>query len=143
MEITFEQQYSALQTDMVSICLEYCEHKASNVFIHVIYERDSIFTNFFFKINGKMFKKGKLDDSIGTVSLPRQKEALSIITKNTQALIKLCEESNKPAPTEMKLVYDVKKNSLQANYSYDAVTTAQKTAKTFAEEWFAENEIEI
>ncbi len=139
MENTFESQFSALQADMVSICLEYCERKAIEIFIHIICERDSIFTNFFFRMNGGMHKKGMLGDNIGTVSLPRQKEALSIITKNVKELIMLCENNDKPIPTEMKLVYDVQTGRLQANFSYDSVTTNEKTARDVTEAWFEVN----
>ncbi len=36
---------------------------------------------------------------------------------------KKCEEFDRDMPTEMKLFYDVKKNSLKANYRYDLIYT--------------------
>lgn len=41
-------------------------------------------------------------------------------------------------PTEIKLIYDVKKNSLKAEYKYDLVYSNDpvKTADDIAMEWF-------
>lgn len=43
-------------------------------------------------------------------------------------------------PTEMKLIYDVKANSLDAQYKYDNVYSKSKikTAYDIANEWFEE-----
>lgn len=141
MDNKFETKFSELQADMIAICLEYCERKATEIFVHVIYERDSIFTNFFFRMKEEMYKKGMLGDGIGKVSFPRQKEALSIITNNYKELIFLCQNNSRPIPTEMRLVYDVRKGSLRANYSYDAITTNEKTARDVTEAWFELNRV--
>jgi hypothetical protein len=123
-ENIFEKQFSDLQADMVSVCLEYSERKCEQIFIHIICENDSVFTNFFFRIDGAMRKKGKLSDIDAPVSVVRQKEALSIITKDARKIVKLCNSAGKPAPTDYKLIYQVGAGSLKAEYSYDPITSA-------------------
>ncbi|MCL2672281.1 MAG: hypothetical protein FWF10_09655 [Clostridiales bacterium] len=137
MDKNFESKFSALQADMVSICLEYCEQKATTIFIHVICEKDSVFANFFFRMNGALYRKALLGNNIGTVSLLRQKEALSIVTKSVWALVKLCKEENNPVPTEIKLIYDVQTGHLDANYGYSSVITDNKSARDITETWFS------
>ena len=55
-------------------------------------------------------------------------------------MLKICKEYDRPMPTEMKIVYDVKKNSLKAEYKYELVYSndAVKTASDIAGEWFEE-----
>ena len=138
MDNSFEKQFSELQADMVSVCLEYSERKCETIFIHIICEKDSVFSNFFFRTNGIMRKKGKLSDMEPPVSMMRQKEALSIITNDTRKIIDLCGKSGKPMPTEFKLVYDVTAGSLKADYSYDPVTSPEKSDRIVSEEWFSQ-----
>jgi hypothetical protein len=42
MEKTFEPQFAEIQSDMVSLCLEYCEDAASEVYIVTVYHDDAI-----------------------------------------------------------------------------------------------------
>ncbi len=43
----FEQIFSDIQTDMVSICLEYVEKKADKIYIYASYEAKTISCDFF------------------------------------------------------------------------------------------------
>lgn len=138
MNSSFEKQFSELQADMISVCLEYCERKSEMIFIHIICENNSIFSNFFFRIDGIMRKKGRLNDAAAPVSIVRQKEALSIITKDVREIISLCEKNGRPVPTEFKLVYDVAMGSLKADYSYESVTSSMKSDRVVSEEWFSQ-----
>lgn len=49
----------------------------------------------------------------------RQYGATGIIIEDIKKIKKLCDQYGKDMPTEMKLIYDVKKNRLAANYSYE------------------------
>ena len=138
MNSSFEKQFSELQADMISVCLEYCERKSEMIFIHIICENNSVFSNFFFRIDGIMRKKGRLSDTAAPVSIVRQKEALSIITKDVREIIGLCEKNGRPMPTEFKLVYDVAKGSLKSDYSYESVTSSMKSDRVVSEEWFSQ-----
>ena len=138
MDNNFEKQFSDLQADMISVCLEYSERKCETIFIHIICENDSVFTNFFFRTNGTLRRKGKLSDTEASVSMTRQKEALSIITNNMREIISLCDKNSKPVPTEFKLVYDVAMRSLKAEYSYEPITSPEKSDRIVSDEWFSQ-----
>lgn len=126
----FEDYFSELQTDMVAICLEYVDNKADEIFIYCSYEPEMYVFDFFYKINGKIVHKHQLyvvekEDSqhnqVYDISRERQKDALRIGNQNLKLIHKKCKEFNKEMPTEMKLYYNVKKNSLKGKYRYDLV----------------------
>ncbi|NBJ70636.1 MULTISPECIES: DUF600 domain-containing protein [Clostridia] len=127
----FEDYFSELQTDMVAICLEYVDNKADEIFIYCSYEPNMYVFDFFYKINGMVVHKNQLNEAVKDldsthnrafdVSRERQKAALRIGNQNLKLIHKKCEEFNKDMPTEMKLHYNVKKNSLKGKYRYDLV----------------------
>ena len=101
----------------------------------------------FFEITKKVVKKHQLNDIKGNeedfeydVSEERQKALLNIILEDIKKIHALCAEYRKDMPTEMKLIYDVKKNSLKADYCYENLWTDSETklALHICEEWFEE-----
>lgn len=146
MSKVFEDYFSELQGDMVSICLEYVENKADKIYIYCSFEEGVISCDFFYCINGKVVRKHKLNDAINVelgkfeydTSVERQKGAMNIINDDIEKLYKICNEYKKEMPTEIKLIYDVPKNSLTAEYKYDLVYSNDtiKTADDIAMEWF-------
>ena len=146
MSKVFEDYFSDLQMDIVSICLEYVEKKADRVYIYCSFEETIISCDFFFCINNTIVKRHKLNDIVSDgsfiydTSVARQNAVMDIIIEDIEKLHKLCNEYKRKMPTEIKLIYDVKKNSLKANYKYDLVYTKndQKTADDIATEWFEE-----
>lgn len=148
MSKVFEDYFSELQTNMVSICLEYVENKADIIYIYCSFEEGVILSDFFYCINDKVVRKHKLNDAIKTelggfrydTSVMRQKGVMTIINEDIEKLSKMCNLYKKEMPTEIKLVYDVIKNSLKADYRYDLVYSNNpiKTAADIAMEWFEE-----
>ena len=140
----FEDYFSELQADMVSICLEYVEKRAEKIYIYCSFESGVISSDFFYKINGKIVKRSKLNDVIENgqkeydVSVARQKGAINIINDDIKTLKKLCQEYHKEMPTQIKLIYDVAANKLNADYSYDLFFSndPNKTADDILEEWY-------
>lgn len=142
----FEDYFSELQADMVSICLEYAENRADKIYIYCSCENKVISSNFFYLINGMLLKKHKLNDAIKLstngfsydVSGERQNAVLEIINEDIEEINEVCQKYNREMPTEMKLIYDVNKNSLEAKYRYDLVYSndSEKTANDVAGEWF-------
>ncbi|UTR13925.1 DUF600 domain-containing protein [Salipaludibacillus sp. LMS25] len=147
MSKVFEDKFSELQADMVSICLEYVENRADEVYIYCSYEGNSITCNFFYRINGKVVKKHKLNDVIDKsesfqydTSAERQDGVLDIINEDIEKMGKLCEEYSRDMPTEIKLIYNVANNSLKADYRYDMVRSkdTDKIGYDIYLEWFEE-----
>lgn len=61
-------------------------------------------------------------------SFPNRKHQVSVkdsciasyaLMEDLEKIIKLCKEFNRDAPTEIKLIYDAEKGSLESNYKYD------------------------
>lgn len=144
----FEDFFSELQADMVSICLEYASNKADTIYIYCSYEGRAIFGDFFYRINGQMFYKHKLNDAISKgnngfsyeTSIARQNATLKIIKEDLQKINELCQKFNRSMPTEMKLIYDVHTGKFNADYRYDWVYSniPGKSADDVEKEWFDE-----
>ncbi|UTR13930.1 DUF600 domain-containing protein [Salipaludibacillus sp. LMS25] len=143
----FEDKFSELQADMVSICLEYVKNRADAIFIYCSFEEKTISCDFFYCINGKIVERHKLNDAISSeedfqydTSGDRQRGVLNIINDNIEGMLKLCEEYSKEMPTEIKLIYNVANNSLKADYRYDIVYSnhPEKLPHDVSMEWFEE-----
>ncbi|URZ14856.1 DUF600 domain-containing protein [Clostridium felsineum] len=152
MNKNFEDFFSELQADMVSICLEYAENKANKIYIYCSFEESMISSDFFYNINDKIVRKHKLNDAVNIgmnrfrydTSVERQKGVLNIINEDIEKIYRLCKEYKREMPTEIKLIYDVNKNSLTAEYKYDLIysTDSIKTADDIAIEWFQNIKLE-
>lgn len=142
----FEDYFSEIQTDMVSICLEYVEERAEKIYIYCSFEEGIVSSDYFYNINGKIVERHKLNDMLSSgennydVSVQRQSGVVKILNMDIKSVIKLCKEYNREIPTEMKLIYNIEENSLKAEYKYELVYSDDpvKTADDVAMEWFEE-----
>ena len=142
----FEDYFSEYQADMVSICLEYVNEQADMIYIYCSHESKTIHGDFFFTIAGKTVKKHQLNEMSNKqhfdydVSEHRQDMALDIIIEDIGKIETLCKQYNRDMPTQIKLVYDVKKNSLNATYSYENFWSDSKSriSPDIFNEWFEE-----
>ena len=141
----FEDLYSEIQTDMIDICMEYVEDKAEKIFLYCSCEDNMIEGNVFYKINGKVVMKHKLNEAVMgnqmyDVSISRQKEVIEAINDDIKKLMEVCKEYNQEMPTQIKIIYDIKKNSLnaQAGYKLYFSKSRKKTANDAFEKWFKE-----
>lgn len=121
--IKFEDKFMDIQSNMISLCLEYVEGKVDEIFIYCIADNFYEF-NVFFKVGDKYFKKHEINKV-----LPQEKQ-IDLSSEVQRALLKygiediksiavLCQEYGREMPSEMKLIYNVRDNSLDANYSYE------------------------
>lgn len=147
MSKVFEDIFSELQADMVSICLEYVQDRAEKIYVYCSFEERVISSDYFFSINGRIVRKHKLNDALDSsdsfrydTSVERQKGVLNIINDDIEKIYRLCSEHKREMPTEIKLMYDVVQNSLKAEYKYELVYSNDpvKTADDIAKEWFEE-----
>lgn len=144
--MTFEDKFMDIQANMISLSLEYVENQADKIYIYCISEKDLIKFDLFYKILNKYVQIHQVNkiDSIKKVDDSREMQR-ALLTFGNQAieeLIALCKEYGREHPTEMWLIYDVKKNSLDAQYSYEARYEKDdelllSTNKEF-EKWFEE-----
>ncbi|MGE7021954.1 DUF600 domain-containing protein [Solibacillus cecembensis] len=142
----FEDRFSELQADMISICMEYVEDRADKVFVYASCEEGVISSSFFYLINNKYVECHKVNDALQDgderydVSPKRMLMVLHIINEDIEKTKELCEEYERDMPTEMKLIYDVKNGNFKTEYKYELVYTHDeiKTADHIADEWFEE-----
>ena len=94
MNKVFEDYFSELQADMVSICLENVEKRADKIYIYCSCEDKNISSCYFYKINGKIVSRSKLNDAINIseeqydVSIERQKAVTKVINENIKKIMK-------------------------------------------------------
>jgi hypothetical protein len=150
MSKVFEDYFSELQADMVSICLEYVENRAQKIFIYCSFEEGLVSSDFFYKVANSVLERHKLNDIVNegqekyNIDVDRQMAVMDIINEDIEKIYKLCKEYKREMPTEIKLIYDVDKNSLEGEYKYDIVYSNDpvKTADDIAMEWFEKIQLE-
>ncbi|HLR36239.1 MAG TPA: hypothetical protein VK071_13045 [Tissierellales bacterium] len=98
----FEDYFSEIQTDMISISLEYVDEKAEQVYIYCSYEPGMYYFDVFYKINGEIVQRHELNKVTSNytydVSIDRQRSLMKIgvnnlkkYIKNVKNLIKRCQ----------------------------------------------------
>lgn len=102
------------------------------------YEAKTISCDFFYSVNGKIYKKSELPKGYD-VNVDRQMSCLDIMLDDMEKLISACSEYEAEMPTEIKIIYDVNNNKLCANYQYDEIySKTEKCADDMVEIWYQE-----
>ena len=120
----FEDQLMEIQSDMISLSLEYVENKAEIVYIYVVLEDGLVSFDVFYKIGGFISEKSDVNEYLSEKindSDDIQFQLLEYGIEDAEKIEVLFKENSKEVPTEIRLVYDVKNNSLKSNYIYDAM----------------------
>ena len=120
----FEDQLMEIQSDMISLSLEYVENKAEIVYIYVVLEDGLVSFDFFYKIGGFISEKSDVNKYLSEKINDSDDIQFSLLEygiEDAEKIEVLFEENSKEVPTEIRLVYDVKNNSLKSNYIYDAM----------------------
>jgi len=117
----FEDKFMKVQVSMISLAMEYVQNQAEKIFIYAI--ADSLYSfNVFYKIKGNIVHKHLVNDFLAKdshVDISLQTALLKEGIKDVEAMIDICQEYNREHPTEMWLIYDAQKNSLDSRYSYE------------------------
>ena len=120
----FEDQLMEIQSDMISLSLEYLENKAEIVYIYVVLEDGLVSFDVFYKIGGFISEKSDVNEYLSEKINDSDDIQFSLLEygiEDAEKIEVLFEENSKEVPTEIRLVYDVKNNSLKSNYRYDAM----------------------
>ena len=120
----FEDQLMDIQSDMISLSLEYIENKAETVYIYVVLEDGLVSFDVFYKIGGFISEKSDVNKYLSEKINDSDDIQFSLLEygiEDAEKIEVLFEENSKEVPTEIRLVYDVKNNSLKSNYRYDAM----------------------
>ncbi|KGX89976.1 hypothetical protein N781_08860 [Pontibacillus halophilus JSM 076056 = DSM 19796] len=133
MSPVFEDHFSELQADMVAICLEYVQSEAEDIYIYCSYESKMYAFDVFYKINGQYVSKHNLNNAVHNTSREgkrafsydtseqRQEALLDIGLDKLTKIHDVCKLYEREMPTEIKLHYNVKQNSLRGKFRYDLV----------------------
>ncbi len=139
---SFEDLFMEIQADMVFACMDYVKGMADKVYVYGSFEGRMISSDWFYEINGQIVARHKTNtiSSEYDVSGDNQDECLDELNGAIDDMIDLCKEHKRLMPTEIKMVYDVKKKSLDVNYKYDNQwhDHKTKTPDDVADEWFEE-----
>ena len=142
----FEDEFSALQADMVDICNEYSKGLADKIFIYIAYE-GLLFPAHFYCFNNKIFHAGKLNNAgLNTdfdVSIDCQKQVLNILKEDVHKIKAVCDKYNQPMPTEMRLVYEPKTKKFTAEYKYENQFTDDMALSDIVNAWFEEEKAKL
>lgn len=120
----FEDEFMDIQIRMVSTCLEGLEDSVSNspdkMYIYAFDSSSQSFFNVFFVREGKVVSfhdLGVPDDIISQV--------LDCGMDDVAELTELCNNSNKKAPNQYKLVYNFVTDKLDTDYEYDDLSKSK------------------
>lgn len=124
MSKVFEDEFMDIQIRMVSTCLEGLEDSASSspdkMYIYAFDSSSQSFFNVFFVRKGKVLSfhdLGVPDDII--------KQVLDFGMDDVQELTELCNNRNKKAPNQYKLVYNFATDKLNTDYEYDDLSKSK------------------
>ena len=122
MERIFEDEFTDLQADYISLCLEFTEKKVDEIYVY-IYRNDGMrMFNAFFTKNGKFVSTADIADDDFVY------EFLDVGMDDIHKFVELCEEFGKPCPNEFKLIYNVNSGSFDADYGYEDYSINGKTS---------------
>ena len=113
----FEDEFTDIQSGMVSVvieALETADTTVDKIYIYAFSSEHEVFFNLFFVKNGKLLRTnqvGMSDDIIDQV--------LDIGIDDTFRLLETCRRYGRQAPCRYKLVYDCRTGHFDGDYSYD------------------------
>ena len=117
----FEDKLMEVQIDMVSLAMEYVQNQADKIFIYCVADGFYRF-DVFYKINGIVTKMHAVNEIINK-KVDTSKNMMVAVQRfgleDIQKMLDVCQEYNREHPTEMWLIYDAQKNSLDSRYSYE------------------------
>ena len=102
MENIFEDQFMDLQSEFISLCLDFAGQSVNKVYAYCSIEEKSKMFNAFFEIDGEVRTTNQLGIGISDVS-----KFLRTGTLNLSRFQELCESHHVATPTEIKMCYNV------------------------------------
>ena len=139
----FEDEFSALQADMVDICNEYSKGMADKIFIYAANE-GMILVQHFYCINCNLYECSKLNNAGLKVNFDTsggcQEQVLDILNEDTQKIESVCNKYGQPVPKLMKLIYEPKTKKFNAEYTYENQTSDDVSVFDNYDAWFEEEQ---
>ncbi len=118
----FEEQWMDLQSGLISLCLEAVGKPVDKVFAYASIEENKKSFNAFFESGGQILTLRQLGVPSSFI-----RRFLTEGVKDLGKLEALCNASDRPCPFEMKMIYNAKTGSFDADYQYESVCGADKS----------------
>ena len=113
----FEDKFMEVQVSMISLAMEYVQNQAEKVYIYCISEEALLSFDVFYKINGTVTKMYAVNEIINK-KVDTSKNMMVAVQRfgleDIQKMLDVCQEYDREHPTEMGLIYDAQKNSLDS-----------------------------
>ena len=139
----FEDEFSALQADMVDICNEYSQGMADKIFIYAANEC-MMLVQHFYCINFNLYKCSELNNAGVKVNFDTsddcQEQVLDILNEDIQKIESVCNKYGQPVPKLMKLIYEPKTKKFNAEYTYENQTSDDVSVFDNYDAWFEEEQ---
>ncbi|RHS52002.1 hypothetical protein DW959_10470 [Clostridium sp. AM46-21] len=128
----FEDAFTDLQSEFVSLCMEYTNGNVDKIYIYIYQDASQ-------KMFNAIFVKGKDVISAGNFADDEASdEFLSIGTKDINKLVELCDKYQQKCPNEYKLEFDVATNKFDTSYRYDNYTKCGISPVSELMSWYGE-----
>ncbi|MBO4637066.1 MAG: hypothetical protein J5685_07960 [Clostridiales bacterium] len=116
----FEDAFSRVQSEYISLCLEYAEGKAEEIFAYVYRTETMRMFNVFYRSEGKILTASQIPTSCS------DDELLEAGRNDISNLEKVCKEFEAEIPNELKMHYDVRTGKFDASVSYEDYSIKNK-----------------
>lgn len=136
----FELSLNKIIKSMVEISYEFADRSKEIDFIYIFCSiEESVFFTFFYKINGVLVKRHKLNDFLNKscdVSPERQFAADDIGHSDLYALQALFEDENKDKPLSIKISYNTKTSKFSTDFIYEKLLMdSEYGVQDLVEDW--------
>ena len=112
-DMVFEDAFTDLQSEFVSLCMEYTGGCVDKIYIYIYQDASQKMFNAIFVKGDRVIPAGNFADDEAS------DEFLSIGTKDISKLVELCDMYQQKCPNEYKLEFDVATHKFDASYRYD------------------------
>lgn len=116
----YEDVFSELQSDYISLCLEYAENKAEEVFAYLYRTETMRMFNAFFRVDGRILAASQVDTSCS------EDEFMEVGRDDISKLEEICREYDTATPNELKIHYDAISRKYDAVVSYEDYSVKDK-----------------
>lgn len=116
----FEDEFMDIQSQIISLCLELVESKASKVYAYGSIEENSISFNAFFEIDGKIQTTNNIVSNADAIW-----EFLDLGESDLDKIKMLCINHKQVPPTELKMVYDCVSGKFDSQYKYEPICSGK------------------
>ena len=111
----FEDAFTDLQSEYISLCMEVCGDLADEINVLIYQDQSCCAFNAFF------VEKGVVKTAEAYADDPLVERFLEMGSEDIDKLLACCEEYGHPCPNQLRLIYDTRTGHFDAAYQYQPV----------------------